>query len=146
MQGRSGAGGAVASLEDLLSPERTEKLDLYLPETPAPGKLSPAVVWIHGGGWAGGTKNEARAKNICGILANAGYVAVSIDYRLGDGAWPTVHGDRRVCALETVGGIRIASAGIAHHVDGELRIDAGAVRMSGRPGQRHTDQAALEQQ
>ena len=47
------------------------------------------MVWIHGGGWAGGTKNEARAKNICGILANAGYVAVSIDYRLGDGAWPT---------------------------------------------------------
>jgi len=72
-----------------LAPDRAEKLDLYLPETPPAGKLSPAVVWIHGGGWAGGTKNEARAKNICGILARAGYVAVSIDYRLGEGAWPT---------------------------------------------------------
>lgn len=72
-----------------LGADRKEKLDLYQPAPPAAGKLSPAVVWIHGGGWSGGTKNEARAKNICGILARAGYVAVSIDYRLGEGAWPT---------------------------------------------------------
>jgi acetyl esterase/lipase len=72
-----------------LAPDRAEKLDIYLPDTPPMGTLSPAVVWIHGGGWSGGTKNEARAKNICGILARAGYVAVSIDYRLGEGAWPT---------------------------------------------------------
>jgi len=72
-----------------LAADRKEKLDLYLPEPPAAGKLSPAVVWIHGGGWSGGTKNEARAKNICGILARAGYVAISVDYRLGEGAWPT---------------------------------------------------------
>ncbi|MEY4940191.1 MAG: hypothetical protein RIQ93_1926 [Verrucomicrobiota bacterium] len=71
-----------------LAPDRAEKLDLYLPASRPPGKLSPAVVWIHGGGWTGGTKSEARAKNICGILASAGYVAVSIDYKLGDGAWP----------------------------------------------------------
>src|SRR5688500_17240366 len=72
-----------------LASDRTEKLDLYLPAEPAAGKLSPALVWIHGGGWTGGTKNEARAKNVCSTLAEAGYVAVSIDYRLGDGAWPT---------------------------------------------------------
>ena len=72
-----------------LGPDRSEKLDLYLPAEPAAGKLSPALVWIHGGGWTGGTKNEARAKNVCGTLAEAGYVAVNIDYKLGDGAWPT---------------------------------------------------------
>ena len=72
-----------------LSPGRAEKLDLYLPVPPPPGVLSPALVWIHGGGWKGGTKNEARARNVCTTLAGAGYVAVSIDYRLGDGAWPT---------------------------------------------------------
>lgn len=72
-----------------LAADRAEKLDLYLP-TPLPaGTLAPAVVWIHGGGWTGGTKNETRAQEICGTLAAAGYVAVSIDYRLGDGAWPT---------------------------------------------------------
>lgn len=84
--------GGVRVMADLtfLAPERAEKLDLYLPAPPVPGTPpAPAVVWIHGGGWTGGTKNEARAKEICTTLAAAGYVAVSIDYRLGDGAWPT---------------------------------------------------------
>eukprot|EP01031_Cornospumella_fuschlensis_P012452 gene12452-15217_t len=83
------AAGRVITEVVYLAPERAEKLDLYLPATPPEGKLSPALVWIHGGGWTGGTKNEARAKNVCGTLAAAGYVAVSIDYKLGAGAWPT---------------------------------------------------------
>ena len=85
------AESAVRVTKDIafLSPDRAEKLDLYLPADPPAGKLSPALVWIHGGGWSGGTKNEARAKNICDTLADAGYVAISIDYKLGDGAWPT---------------------------------------------------------
>ena len=72
-----------------LAPGRTEKHDVYLPVPPAAGKLSPAVVWIHGGGWTGGTKAEARAKEVCTTLANAGYVALNIDYKLGQDAWPT---------------------------------------------------------
>ncbi len=72
-----------------LAADRTERLDVYLPAA-AGGELRPGFVWIHGGGWTGGTKNEARAANVCGTLARAGYVAVSVDYRLGDGAWPTL--------------------------------------------------------
>jgi acetyl esterase/lipase len=71
-----------------LAPDRAEKLDLYLPEGRAAGVKSPALVWIHGGSWIGGDKGEARAKEICGTLAGAGYVAVSINYKLGRGAWP----------------------------------------------------------
>lgn len=85
------AESAVRVTTDLpfLGPDRKEKLDLYLPADTAPGQRRPALVWIHGGGWTGGTKNEARAKNVCTTAAAAGYVAVSIDYRLGAGAWPT---------------------------------------------------------
>lgn len=72
-----------------LAPDRAEKLDVYLPPGEAAGAKRPALVWIHGGGWRGGTKDEARAENVCSTAAAAGYVAVSIDYRLGDGAWPT---------------------------------------------------------
>jgi acetyl esterase/lipase len=72
-----------------LAAGRAEKLDVYQPAPRADGRPHPALVWIHGGGWTGGTKNEARADNICRAAAKAGYVAVSIDYRLGDGAWPT---------------------------------------------------------
>ncbi len=86
-----GGEAAIRVLRDVpfLAPGRAEKIDVFLPAPPPAGKLSPAVVWIHGGGWTGGTKNEARAKEICETLVNAGYVALNVDYKLGDGAWPT---------------------------------------------------------
>jgi beta-galactosidase len=68
---------------------RSEKLDVYLPARAPDDPASPAVVWIHGGGWTGGSKGEARARNVCGTLAAAGYVCASIDYKLGPGSWPT---------------------------------------------------------
>ncbi len=85
------ADASVRVIPDVafLAPDRKERLDVYLPAEAASGQHRPALVWIHGGGWTGGTKNEARAKNVCTTVAAAGYVAISIDYRLGAGAWPT---------------------------------------------------------
>ena len=88
-RGAGSGRGAVRRDVSFLEPGRAEKLDLYLPSRPADAKASPAVVWIHGGGFTGGKKGEARAHNVCETLAAAGYVCVSIDYRLGEGAWPT---------------------------------------------------------
>lgn len=111
------SGAAVASgpqvLHDVtfLAADRAEKLDLYLPVPPSGGTLSPAVVWIHGGGWGGGSKNEARANEICTTLVEAGYVAVNIDYKLGDGAWPQN-------LLDCKNGVRFLRAHAAeYHVD-----------------------------
>ncbi len=57
-------------------------LDLYLPEKP---EGSPLVVWVHGGGWKGGSKQKCFLK----WLANFGYTVASINYRLVDVAkWP----------------------------------------------------------
>lgn len=55
------------------------KLDLY---QPADAEGSPLVVWIHGGGWRGGSKDK------CGIkwLTDHGYTVASISYRLTDKA------------------------------------------------------------
>ena len=72
-----------------LEPGRAEKLDVYLPERAPSDPPSPAVVWIHGGGWINGSKKEDRALEVCRCLSAAGYVCASIDYRLGPGAWPT---------------------------------------------------------
>lgn len=71
-----------------LPPERDEKLDLYVPNGRAAGAKSPAIVWVHGGGWMRGDKAEASAKEICTTLANAGYVTASINYRIGANSWP----------------------------------------------------------
>jgi len=67
---------------DYLGPDRKEKLDLYLPTTPAPPKGFPAVLIIHGGGWSGGDKGAAREQNIGTTLAKSGYVGASVNYLL----------------------------------------------------------------
>ncbi len=51
------------------------KLDLYLPAKP---KGSGLVVWIHGGGWRGGS----RKKCFINWLPEQGYSVASISYRL----------------------------------------------------------------
>lgn len=72
-----------------LTPDRKERLDLYLPPARPAGTRSPGIVIIHGGGWTGGTKSAGRELNIGTTLAKAGYVCVSIDYRLeASGRWP----------------------------------------------------------
>ena len=60
-----------------------QKLDLYLPEKSA-GPL-PVIVWVHGGGWATGSKEQCGAKR----FAQQGYAVASIGYRLsGDAIFP----------------------------------------------------------
>ena len=54
-------------------------LDLYAPtdDKPAP---RPGIVFIHGGGWSGGDKAEFADK--AKEMAETGYVAISVNYRL----------------------------------------------------------------
>ncbi len=63
--------------------DRPLLLDLYLPQkSRAP---VPAVVWVHGGGWAGGTKHPTPAAP----LVSSGYAVASVAYRLsGEAKWP----------------------------------------------------------
>ncbi|MDR3735682.1 MAG: alpha/beta hydrolase [Acidobacteriaceae bacterium] len=51
--------------------------DLYLPKSKG---MHPAVLYIHGGGWSGGSRNQL--KRIAAVLADAGYMGVAIDYDL----------------------------------------------------------------
>ncbi len=67
-----------------LGPDRTEKLDLYLPGTVKEGQRLPAVVIIHGGGWFGGDKGAKREQNIGSNLARGDYVCASINYLLAE--------------------------------------------------------------
>ena len=80
------AGVAVErDLRYASTPQKDLLLDLYRPERPAADKL-PLVVWIHGGGWRNGSKDNA---GLAAPLAAEGYVVASISYRLsGDAIFP----------------------------------------------------------
>lgn len=59
-------------------------LDLYLPEK-KPNKSIPVVLWVHGGGWKGGSKDRCPAV----WLVPQGYAVASINYRLiPEHQWP----------------------------------------------------------
>lgn len=58
------------------------KLDLYAPEG-APDTLRPCVVLLHGGSFMTGTKTDTLMTTFSSELALRGYIAVSIEYRLG---------------------------------------------------------------
>lgn len=66
-----------------------ESLDLML-FRPAEKKYakSPLVIYIHGGGWAGGDKYKVLRRGIIDVIRNltqAGFTCASIEYRLADG-------------------------------------------------------------
>ena len=65
--------------------DRTLEMDIYRPKN-AKGRL-PAIVCIHGGGWAKGTRRNHGT--IAQALAARGYVAATISYRLsGEARFP----------------------------------------------------------
>ena len=65
---------ATAALEYAVVDGQSLKLDLYLPAAEHP----PLVVWVHGGAWRAGSKDDMPL----GRLVEQGYAIASVDYRL----------------------------------------------------------------
>ena len=63
------------------TPEKTLLMDVYAPKQRADAAL-PCVVWIHGGGLQGLTKDYDLIRWCAIHTARAGFVSMSIDYRL----------------------------------------------------------------
>lgn len=57
------------------------KLDIYRPAHPRDDKA--CVVYVFGGGFVLGARNDSTSKVCCQLLADRGFTAVAIDYRLG---------------------------------------------------------------
>jgi acetyl esterase/lipase len=73
------------------------KLDLYVTRTP--DKPLPTLIWIHGGGWTGGTKESASS--IPAYLA-MGMNVVNVEYRLARVAQAPAAVEDCRCALRWV--------------------------------------------
>lgn len=70
---------------------RPLSIDLFYPESRSPGPL-PTVVFIHGGGWKGGSRQQFywHARD----LSNLGFLGACIEYRLsGEALFPAAVGD-----------------------------------------------------
>lgn len=92
-------GGVIGYMDVTYSVVRSYrplKLDLYVP---ANGTARPAVVWVHGGGWAGGSPRQALGpypdwRIVLASLAARGYVVVGATYRFsGEAKFPAAIAD-----------------------------------------------------
>lgn len=120
------------------------KLDLYLPKDENP----PLVVWIHGGGWRGGSKERCFVK----WLADDGYAVASISYRLTDKAifpaqihdckaavrWLRANAERFGYRTER---IAVAGASAGGHLAALLGTSGGVKELEGTVGG-HLDQSS----
>lgn len=73
-----GAAKVLRDLSYVPNGHARQKLDLYLPVTPK----GPLLVYIHGGGWRGGSKNAPIGLP----LLNLGYTLASVEYRFSQDA------------------------------------------------------------
>ena len=99
---------------------RRFRLDVYLPDAPAPEGGRPAVVAVHGGGWRGGSQAE-YGRSLAG-LAREGLAVVAVDYRLsrpGSPSWP-----------ENLEDVQAAARWVVEHAD-EFAIDPDRVAALG---------------
>jgi acetyl esterase/lipase len=128
--------------------QRKLLLDLYLPENS--DKPMPLIVWVHGGGWAAGSKEQVGAVR----QLQRGYAVASIGYRLSGeaifpaqiedckaavrwlrahakdfqldaehcGAWGSSAGGHLVALLGTSGGVKEFDAG--DNLDQTSRVQA----------------------
>lgn len=95
---------------------RDLKLDLFLPAAGA--GLRPGIVFIHGGGWSGGSRGQFCPQ--AAHLAGRGYVGACIEYRLsGEAIFPAALEDAK-CAVRWMR---------AHATD--LRIDVDRIAACG---------------
>lgn len=58
------------------------KLDVYVPKNASSAQTFPLILYVHGGGFFDGDKSEGSTLML--KFVDSGYVAVSINYRLGD--------------------------------------------------------------
>jgi acetyl esterase len=69
-------------LDQSYGPHPRQTFDLWTPLQKAKKTLSPLVIYIHGGGWQAGTKNELRKNpGLIDLALKKGMAIASIEYR-----------------------------------------------------------------
>ena len=76
----TGAGAQTPPAQTLAyGSNALQALDLWVPEG---ARSAPLVLFVHGGGWSRGSKDNAGSRAMPGHMLEQGYAFASIDYRL----------------------------------------------------------------
>ncbi len=59
-----------------------QKLDVYSAVGNENSASSPVVIWVHGGGWRNGDKDNRSGSNLCQTWTKSGITMVNLNYRL----------------------------------------------------------------
>lgn len=79
--GQAKAGGKERDLTYCTTPDGLNlKMDVSYPADLSTAR--PAIVYVHGGAWSSGSKEEGAGTRFAPALLEAGYIFISIDYRL----------------------------------------------------------------
>lgn len=65
------------------NPPKLNQLDLYTPNDVSAGSARPVVVFVHGGSWAAGDKDNQISRKV-NLFTGAGYLFASVNYRLSN--------------------------------------------------------------
>ncbi|MCP2040241.1 acetyl esterase/lipase [Neisseria sp. HSC-16F19] len=97
----------------------TLKLDLYLPARQ--NRAAPVVVWVHGGGWRQGQKEDVvRNPRLLNALLSEGYAVAAVGYRVaGQATFPAPIQDVNDAAQY------VWQHGAQYHIDPERMAMAG---------------------
>lgn len=76
------AAGGVEPVPFSYGKDPKQSLNVYRPVVEANSQPLPVVIWVHGGGWRNGDKDNRAGISLCQTWANAGVVVVGLDYRL----------------------------------------------------------------
>lgn len=70
-------------------------MDIYQPQGDV-NEVRPCILFIHGGAFLFGSREDVNGVNVCKDFVEKGYVAVSIDYRLGLNTFSASSAERAV--------------------------------------------------
>lgn len=60
----------------------TLKMDVYSPKNITTNDAAPVLLWMHGGGFVGGSRSNSSEVKLAELAAEHGYLGISISYRL----------------------------------------------------------------